>query len=1170
MWIWPEEFLLCNSLKWTTFAWKSNPTAAASLEEALVEHHLACGQSSSKQTLETQLILVSYLHVSWWQWVVHLTPGPINKHLMSYLFFILHLLFSIKFSLFLISKLNLTPSHLGWQPLKTFVYLIIKAQVKSENNLKSSVSHFYLSLYPDFISHLCLLFVIPRYYDSDHIPSILYEVCTPQNYHLCFFIIFPSLLMISASLSMFNLMDKFFDQFLNCIGLYNEHKNTLSSRPALSQSSLNETSSTGMLHACTCSVTKTPLRPSNKNCHHIPPSCKLKPHKLPFLYNLPQPEPWPSHCQKSGTQFNCMSPSMIFKCFPITFLNKLLVTSGMLLVVTCVDVKLNNQPDVLPKSSCYHGSNLNKTYVLSRNYHKSYQLWSPFYDLDILFFILMNKMRNLNNMKNNDQTEILTNWQQCVPPLDLGCNNKDGFERHEFNTVRGFTGCLGLLNFRTRAVSMALACKCFHITFSNNPLVTSPITFSNNPLFKLRIKLAVTSVDVKFKNQPDLLPKPSCYHPSNMNKPFHLPTKSYISFTYPIFIEIIFEFQTTVKDHKKNELWSPFYDLDILFYVMITLRIWIKALLVSLHQFLNPSPLGLLTKPTQLSQTITICAIHDINPLVGGGSLKHPSTTTHTRAWKANQISSASQSYFFPPWKMSPASTLPQACLQIFQGLCLVFAFLFSSMTEGKALFLNLASCHHNVPPYIMVKGRLTALRITPRAYSVLVEGLICFQHDINISFNKFTKELLLNCRGYQLNLGPSSPKIRLKDTIYNEHTTGISSVYVYDQVKKKVSAMETSLLITLVSTSTIHIGCSILSSHDTLSWLCQILSGGSQGSRNRTGIGLGIGTGQGKGTGHDELEQKYEKGCFSQEEFVTNSTQLEHVPNQAWHVQWGLAIGQANLRVVPRHLTHNINGGWIILDQELIQCLGNHGNKYYTLQHHTHFFLYLKSICFFPIISQHGLRKVGIFFLSHFFLVHLIWQCFYLWQNFRVFDRMDKNEIKVIEVLRWVSRAFKGSLESRLKCQLKELFCQKRWFHFKIKEIKKESLFFLGWVVVGVGFIFLFFWSSFLARIGKKLGLVRLAISVEDTKKTINFRSSRQWCFLLKPGNFGPGTTNKHKQYLNNIQQIQQHPHQSKIYQQSQRIPSLHLWYLQLQIQLKLVPPHKRIMTKDNKKITQ
>ncbi|KNZ44504.1 hypothetical protein VP01_909g1 [Puccinia sorghi] len=108
--------------------------------------------------------------------------------------------------------------------------------------------------------------------------------------------------------------------------------------------------------------------------------------------------------------------------------------------VTSVDVKLNNPPDVLFKSSCYHPSNINKSYLhfnlLNKsyisfghtmflqiifqktvkdhkedevihaqglmfflNYHNSYQLWLPFYDLDILFLCydhIENKLNKTN------------------------------------------------------------------------------------------------------------------------------------------------------------------------------------------------------------------------------------------------------------------------------------------------------------------------------------------------------------------------------------------------------------------------------------------------------------------------------------------------------------------------------------------------------------------------------------------------------------------------------------------------------------------------------------------------------------------------------------------------------------------------------------------------------
>ncbi|KNZ51416.1 hypothetical protein VP01_3966g2 [Puccinia sorghi] len=139
----------------------------------------------------------------------------------------------------------------------------------------------------------------------------------------------------------------------------------------------------------------------------------------------------------------------------------------------------------------------------------------------------------------------------------------------------------------TRAVTMALACKCFHITFLNKLM-----------------KLVVTCVDI-INNQPDVLPNSSCYNPSNMKKSsFHLVNKSYIYFAHPIFLEIIFEFQMTVKDHKEDELWTPFYDLDIIFLCYDHIENVDKSLAKS-KGLINPDNPNhrSLKKPTKLSQT---------------------------------------------------------------------------------------------------------------------------------------------------------------------------------------------------------------------------------------------------------------------------------------------------------------------------------------------------------------------------------------------------------------------------------------------------------------------------------------------------------------------------------------------------------------------------------------
>ncbi|KNZ54312.1 hypothetical protein VP01_2980g1 [Puccinia sorghi] len=64
----------------------------------------------------------------------------------------------------------------------------------------------------------------------------------------------------------------------------------------------------------------------------------------------------------------------------------------------------------------------------------------------------------------------------------------------------------------TRAVYMALACKFFHINFLNNLLVTSGMLVQST-----LSQVVLTGVDFKLNNQPNLFPKSSCYHPSNMN-----------------------------------------------------------------------------------------------------------------------------------------------------------------------------------------------------------------------------------------------------------------------------------------------------------------------------------------------------------------------------------------------------------------------------------------------------------------------------------------------------------------------------------------------------------------------------------------------------------------------------------------------------------------------------
>ncbi|KNZ54197.1 hypothetical protein VP01_3011g1 [Puccinia sorghi] len=98
------------------------------------------------------------------------------------------------------------------------------------------------------------------------------------------------------------------------------------------------------------------------------------------------------------------------------------------------------------------------------------------------------------------------------------------------------------------------------------------------------LNLLVTSGMLLAATCVDLL---SSFQYEEFRSQFYLKNKSYISFSHLSFLEIIFEFQDTLKDHKENDL----------------------------HPFLNPSPINpdnpnhrSFKKPKQLSQTIKICS----------------------------------------------------------------------------------------------------------------------------------------------------------------------------------------------------------------------------------------------------------------------------------------------------------------------------------------------------------------------------------------------------------------------------------------------------------------------------------------------------------------------------------------------------------------------------------
>ncbi|KNZ54255.1 hypothetical protein VP01_2999g1 [Puccinia sorghi] len=213
------------------------------------------------------------------------------------------------------------------------------------------------------------------------------------------------------------------------------------------------------------------------------------------------------------------------------------------------------------------------------------------------------------------------------------------------------------------------------------------------------------------------------------------PKKSDTSFAHPTLLEIISEFQMTVKDHKQNDLCSPFYYLYIHFLC---------------NDHIENVDKSLSSEPPSISQSKSI------------RNLK-------TKLKKQIQLSQTIKVWYSAAW-LSTNLKLQFMILMHLEGQPNIFSF--SSLEDEplplplspkpvfkhakatrKPLCLQLASCHHEVQQYVTV---------TRQTYSP--------QH---------------NGQGYQLNLGPSSEKNRLNVcTTYNQHTTGISSLY--DQFKRK------------------------------------------------------------------------------------------------------------------------------------------------------------------------------------------------------------------------------------------------------------------------------------------------------------------------------------------------------------------------------------------------
>ncbi|KNZ51770.1 hypothetical protein VP01_3818g2 [Puccinia sorghi] len=223
-------------------------------------------------------------------------------------------------------------------------------------------------------------------------------------------------------------------------------------------------------------------------------------------------------------------------------------------------------------------------------------------------------------------------------------------------------------------------------------------------LVELRMNLVVNCVDFELNNQPDIFISPAkkAYkNVKNTNENVVIQVQGLIFCLEMIMSHISYG--------------HHFMTLIFFFYFMITLRIWIKALLVGPHQFLNRRPLhcktyflnGLqltcrksqeasvvtptilitvpkhlhmqtcgvwmaawmehvassigsitpenpnhksLTKSTQISQPININSVSNNLMKEKRGGISQ----THTRAWKANQISSASQFSLFSSSEYEP------------------------------------------------------------------------------------------------------------------------------------------------------------------------------------------------------------------------------------------------------------------------------------------------------------------------------------------------------------------------------------------------------------------------------------------------------------------------------------------------------------------------------------
>ncbi|KNZ55335.1 putative signal peptide protein [Puccinia sorghi] len=93
----------------------------------------------------------------------------------------------------------------------------------------------------------------------------------------------------------------------------------------------------------------------------------------------------------------------------------------------------------------------------------------------------------------------------------------------------------------------------------------------------------------------------NCYNPSNMNKSelhFTCKNESFISFDHPIDLFFFIEMMIIHISYGHHFMTCIFF-----FYILITLRMWIKVFLLSLHKFLNPTSKGSIN-PDNISKNL--------------------------------------------------------------------------------------------------------------------------------------------------------------------------------------------------------------------------------------------------------------------------------------------------------------------------------------------------------------------------------------------------------------------------------------------------------------------------------------------------------------------------------------------------------------------------------------